>query len=125
MTAAFQPELVFSRVECEDPRIDTLIGFLDGCTDWTTAGEIAERLKYLIGMAQFSDRLIRDLASASGGIIAGGARGYRLTRAIPKDEAHHNYNRLIAMSDDTKRRAEEFRAEWLRTHPGERWAEAA
>jgi|GEM_PF-4411863 hypothetical protein len=125
MTTATQPELSFPRVEQDDRRIDTLIGLLDRCGDWVTAGEIATRLKSITGIGQFSDRLIRDLASASRGIVASGQRGYRLTKFLAEDEKEHTCNRLRSQSREMDRRADEIEAEWLRQRNGREKAQGA
>ncbi len=115
MTAETQPDL-FPRVDPDDTRISQLVGLLSRCEDWVTAGEIEQRLRSMTGMARFSDRLVRDLASASGGLVASGQQGYMLTKNLRRDEMEHCCNRLRSQAREMSRRADEIELEWKRAN---------
>ena len=113
MPATFeQPELIFTRVEEDDSRIEELVRLLTG-RDWTKARQILEIKFAQNGDTNWHDRLIRDLAAESGGRIAGGQRGYKLTSALTEEEMFHAVNWMRSQAEKMNTRATEIQRAWF------------
>lgn len=85
-----------------DPNVSYLVGLLES-RDWMTAREIIELVQRQTGV-RWPDRKVRELAAASKGQIASGQNGYKLVRAMTKEEFDHFQNWMKSQADEMVRR---------------------
>jgi hypothetical protein len=97
-----QPELSFFQVAEDDPNIAFLEKLLAG-RDWLTAGDIITEV-FQSTQVRWPDRKVRALAAASKGRIAGGQRGYKLTRSMTRDEFQHVVNWMRSQTREMEAR---------------------
>lgn len=123
MTASTQTEISFTAPKASGPaqaapfmdeRVEVLVKLLDGC-EWMTAATIIQR-HFLATGTRWQDRLIRDLAAESGGRVAGGQNGYKLSLALEPEEKEHTVNWLRSQAEKMKHRATQIEAIWLNGH---------
>ena len=82
--------------------VETLVSYLDICTGWKTAKELAK-------VTGHSDRKLRALANASEGRIVTGQRGYMAASNATSDEISHAANWLEHQAREMIRRATAIR----------------
>jgi hypothetical protein len=105
-----QTELPFSakkdgfEIRPDDPNILFLVEQLAG-SGWRTAKELSASIEARVNVGRkVGERYLRALASASGGQIAGGQRGYKLVREMTVEEYQHWRNWMKSQSDEMCRR---------------------
>jgi hypothetical protein len=89
-----QPELF--HVEPDDPNVEWLVRFLNA-NDWMTASEILRQSRQ--AETDSNKRMLRALAAASKGRVAGGQRGYKLVEEMTVEEYHHWRNWMKSQAD--------------------------
>ena len=91
-----------------DPRIGEFERLLTG-GEWLHADDITKAMGW-------NDKLIRDLASASGGRIASTQQGYKLTEQMTGSELRASINPMRSQADKMRRRARRTEAVWHAVH---------
>lgn len=103
--AAGQVELDLFRAQPGSGSVEELARLLAG-RDWLTAAEILRDLG--LEATEGRRRAIRAAAEGSEGRIAGGQRGYRLTRELTKAEFDACYGFLLSQARRMQQRAVEM-----------------
>ena len=75
--------------------------------DWTHGAEILR--SHGLPVAESTLRTVRTWASSSGGRIASGQKGYKLTKAMTKEEFDLFHNTMASQAREMLKRAEETR----------------
>lgn len=111
MTTALELPL-FERTAPDDPNVQWLVDLLEARAAWMTAADIAQA-----SGDRLSDRQIRLLAASSEGRVAGGQRGYKLTRHMTREEYEHWRNWMTSQADMMRRRVVEADRIWFGRNP--------
>jgi len=98
----FAPPHEAPRVSPAD--VQAMIATLRG-RKWVSAADLG-------AATETQKRRLRAIASASGGEIISGQKGYRLTREAEHAEYWHARDRLSSQSEDMKRRVAEIDCVW-------------
>jgi len=117
--ALFEPRKREGEPSCEirpdDPNIKFLVELLTG-KGWMTAKEIIAAIEEKT-QRQVPDRLVRALASASQGRIAGGQKGYKLVQDMTHEEYNHWRHWMSSQADEMRRRVIEADKLFYRKKP--------
>ena len=97
-----------------NPNVELLCKYLRGL-DWQTASEILSAWGQLV--TDHNRRWLRALAAKSGGRVAGGQRGYKLTKEMTNEEFNHWRNWMTSQADEMRRRVIEADRIWYARKP--------
>lgn len=96
-----EPAPAIPHVRENDPNVEFLCRLIEG-RDWITSALILEEMERPV--TESNKRWLRALADASGGRVAGGQKGYKLTRQMTRAEYDHWRNWMNHQADEMKRR---------------------